>query len=60
YSNCCQQIGEAQRIPFINIRQPLEEAQGNIFCDDGFHPNDLGHSIIAETIFNHFIENQYV
>jgi len=50
YSDVCGKVSEETRIGFIDIRSPLEEEMDNIVSDDGLHPNDLGHQIIAREI----------
>ena len=41
--------------PIIDITTPFlsERHYGDLFCDDGIHPNAAGHQLIAETICNY-------
>lgn len=52
YSDACAEIAAALGIPLIDIRTPLEESRHDIFFEDGMHPNNKGHEIICETIYN--------
>jgi len=52
YSDACSEIAKAVSISLIDIRTPLEQSRRDIFFDDGMHPNNEGHEIICETIYN--------
>ena len=51
-------------IPIIDITSKFLEIKNysNLLCDDGIHPNEKGHKIIAEAIKEHifvaYINNQ--
>lgn len=51
YSDVCEEISRSERIPLLNIRSKLEPRTNEVLASDGLHPNDLGHKIIAQTIF---------
>ena len=42
-------------IPIIDITSKILEINNysNLLCDDGIHPNEKGHKIIAEAIKEH-------
>ena len=42
-------------IPIIDITSKILEINNysNLLCDDGIHPNEKGHRIIAEAIKEH-------
>ena len=55
YSDICAEIAKSERIQLLNVRSRLEERKEEVLASDGLHPNDLGHKIIAETIFKTLI-----
>lgn len=57
YSDVCVEVSTLCNIPLIDIRTPLENSTINIFFDDGVHPNDLGHTIICNTIYEVLSQN---
>jgi lysophospholipase L1-like esterase len=50
YSEIPEKISVKEKIPFINIRSDLAEKLDEVLSNDGLHPNDLGHKIIAKTL----------
>lgn len=45
-------LAASLRVPIIDITSPFLGARNcrSLFCDDGIHPNEQGHRLIAETI----------
>lgn len=50
YSDICEEIARAEKIPLINIRAILEKRSDELLSSDGLHPNDVGHKLIAQII----------
>ena len=53
YNQALFEISETTRTPIIDITSPFEKYDGEIMsllCDDGIHPNELGHELIACSI----------
>lgn len=50
YSQRIERVSEILSLPLIDIRTPLLNSIGVAIANDGLHPNDLGHSIIAKKI----------
>ncbi len=50
YNNLIEGVAKASDIKLINIRSKLKKFPGNSIADDGIHPNDQGHKIIADLI----------
>ena len=50
-----QKIQTKNIIPIIDITSKFLEIKNysNLLCDDGIHPNEKGHKIIAEAIKEH-------
>jgi len=44
---------ETTGVQFVEIRSVLTEKGASIFSDDGIHPNDDGHKLIAQTALPH-------
>lgn len=44
------------RVPIIDVTSPFLELRNysDFLCDDGIHPNEKGHALIAETIENNY------
>lgn len=55
-------IAIANKIPIIDITSKFLELNdySRFLCDDGIHPNDKGHKIIAETIIEYMREQKIV
>jgi lysophospholipase L1-like esterase len=51
YSDACVQIASIAAVPLVDIRTALENCARDIFFSDGMHPNDEGHSVICETMY---------
>ena len=45
-------LAAAKQVPLIDIRRAFLEARNypSLFCEDGIHPNEAGHSLITDTI----------
>ena len=54
YSSLLQDTCLSKRIMFINIFERWPVSSDNYYCEDGVHPNELGHAYIAERIINEF------
>lgn len=52
YSDVCEEVACICKISLIDIRSPLEKSGKDIFFKDGMHPNDSGHEIIANSLYN--------
>lgn len=52
YSDICNDVARSEHIELVDIRSQLEKNLNEVLADDGLHPNDVGHQIIAETIYN--------
>lgn len=55
YSDVCSDVAKTELVTFIDIRTPLERDLNEVLAGDGLHPNDMGHQIIAETIYNFLV-----
>lgn len=49
YMQAIHNICERRELPLVDIASPLKASHVNVIADDGIHPNDEGHKIIAET-----------
>lgn len=52
YSDTCEEVAHICKISVIDIRSPLEKSGKNIFFEDGMHPNDAGHELIANSLYS--------
>jgi len=50
YSEECERVAKETGVPLIDIRKRLECLSDEVIADDGLHPNDKGHRIIADEI----------
>ncbi len=50
YSYLCNELSVEENIPLVDIRTPLKKDIESILAQDGLHPNDLGHCIIAKEL----------
>lgn len=52
YNNTVCRVAEDEHIPLIDIRSPFLalDNYSSCLCDDGIHPNEEGHRLIARTI----------
>lgn len=50
YSEMIEKVAQELNISFLDIRSRLKSLNQNCVAEDGLHPNDLGHSKIAEEI----------
>ena len=50
YSKICNKLSAEENIALVDIRLPLEKNIDSILAEDELHPNDLGHSIIAQEL----------
>jgi len=53
YSELVQNLAAKGRVDFIDIRTPMEKEITSCIGDDGLHPNDLGHKLIAEVVLGY-------
>lgn len=53
YNDEIYKIAKRHRIECIDLRAALQTEQANTIADDGLHPNDNGHKIIAATILSY-------
>lgn len=55
-------IAIANGVPIIDITSKFLEAKdySALLCDDGIHPNEKGHKLIAETIMQYISDNNVV
>ena len=49
YSDICRMIANAEKTVLLDIRSNLEK-YNDVISEDGLHPNDKGHQIIADQI----------
>lgn len=61
YSLALMDIANAQKCDLIDIRTPiiLEGNTDDFICEDGIHPNERAHKLIAETFIN-YIANRII
>jgi len=65
YANCVRAIAREQEVPLVDSWELFNEhasetnVAGNIdfLYLDGIHPNDLGHELIAEALYNQFLRH---
>ena len=50
YNGVIEKISKLLNVPLIDIRSQLERLNVDVVADDGLHPNDSGHRIIADSI----------
>lgn len=52
YSNAVRDIATTTKSKFLDIRTPFLNLKDidNYYCDDGLHPNEKGHKLIADAI----------
>lgn len=52
YNNIVCQIARDNDIPLVSIRRAFLDSEdfSSLLCDDGIHPNEAGHRLIASTI----------
>ncbi|MFC1674885.1 SGNH/GDSL hydrolase family protein [Candidatus Omnitrophota bacterium] len=48
YSDALKEIAQVCNVKLVDIFNVLKSRMPNVICEDGLHPNDLGHKIIAE------------
>ena len=53
YNRAIESFAHEEGIDWIDIRKKLEVQGDNVIANDGLHPNDSGHKIIANTILDH-------
>jgi acyl-CoA thioesterase-1 len=56
YSIAVHEIAIIKRVPLINIRKSFLEPHDldSYLCEDGMHPNEKGHQLIAEALCNSY------
>lgn len=56
YSLAVHEIAIAKSVPLINIRKNFLEPHplSDYLCEDGMHPNEKGHQLIAEALCNSY------
>lgn len=56
YSLAVHEIAIVKNVPLINIRKKFLEphALSEYLCEDGMHPNEKGHQLIAEALCNSY------
>lgn len=57
YSLICEEVVKKESIKLADIRSTLNRYGNSVIADDGLHPNDLGHKIIAQKFFETLKEN---
>lgn len=50
FQTCCKQLCQEKGIPFIDLEIGEAEWQQNYLFKDGLHPNQHGHTLIAEKV----------
>ena len=55
YSLALMDIANKQKCDLIDIRTPiiLEENTDDFICEDGIHPNEKAHKLMANTFINY-------
>lgn len=58
YNKALSAVAEKQSVPLIDIRSAflVRESYSDLICDDGIHPNEEGHKLIASTLINAYGE----
>lgn len=51
YSEACREVAMQEGVCLVDIHSVLKEQKEKILASDGLHPNDEGHMIIADKIF---------
>ncbi len=57
YERALQDVCEAERVPFLSLREALADHDLDAILYDGLHPNDLGHQLIYEHVY-HWLEGR--
>ena len=52
YSDLCEEVANICNIAIADIRLALEHSSKPILAEDGLHPNDEGHAVIAQVFLN--------
>lgn len=61
YEITTQNICEEEQVDFIPIfDEALKGEYKKLLFNDGVHPNDLGHAYLAEKIWNHIDQNDWI
>ena len=58
YNRALFQVANQTRAQIIDVTTPFDTYRGDLtalYCQDGIHPNGLGHKLIAETIINMYL-----
>lgn len=50
YSNFVEEFAKQSGHVLIDIRTPLKSQRSKVMAEDGLHPNDLGHEVIANEV----------
>lgn len=58
YSSVIEELAHEQNVPFIDVRKAFLEKKNlnELLCEDGIHPNNMGHKIITDTVTK-FMQN---
>lgn len=48
YSLVCNKVAAERNIKLADIRSELKKSESRVISNDGLHPNDLGHEVIAQ------------
>jgi lysophospholipase L1-like esterase len=58
YSDRVVEVGRSLNISVVDIEKALRSFGSKVIFDDGLHPNDFGHSIIAELLKKELIRQE--
>lgn len=60
YNNAVRDIARTTKSHFLDIRTPFLDLKNleSYYCDDGLHPNEKGHRVIADAIINQIGTNK--
>ncbi|MGM9535288.1 MAG: SGNH/GDSL hydrolase family protein, partial [Intestinibacter sp.] len=58
YSLALMDIANTQKCDLIDIRTPiiLEQNTDDFICEDGIHPNERAHKLMADTFINYIAD----
>ena len=60
YSLAAHEIARLKEIPLLDIRKKFLEVHtmSDYICEDGIHPNEKGHQLIADALCNRYIDSK--
>lgn len=58
YNRALFQVANQTQVQILDVTTPFDTHRGDLaalYCQDGIHPNEQGHKLIAETIINMYL-----